>query len=162
MRKPHSQGFTLLELIIVIIIVGVLASLALPKYYTLVERARAVEGLRDVQEYRLAMERCYLSARTYTNCGSLVNPIIAAIEASPNAHFTITSHSSAINAWAATIRRNTYEIGSPDPGGTCHCEVEGLSVFSTLPQSHFLACSGTDKFVIIGCGYYEGIDTTPH
>jgi len=31
--RSNKRGFTLLELIIVIIIVGVLASLALPRYY---------------------------------------------------------------------------------------------------------------------------------
>lgn len=45
-------GFTLLELIVVIIIIGVLASMAYPKYITMIERARAVEAIQILSYLR--------------------------------------------------------------------------------------------------------------
>ena len=56
----NRKGFTLLELIIVIVIVGVLASLALPRLFSVIEGSRATEALSTIASIRSAMERCYL------------------------------------------------------------------------------------------------------
>ena len=44
-----NKGFTLVELLIVVVIVGTLITVALPKYQNSLERGRALEGLRNVQ-----------------------------------------------------------------------------------------------------------------
>lgn len=55
-------GVTLIELVIVIIIVGVLASLALPRFFLMIERSRAAEAITNIGVIRQAMERCYVMA----------------------------------------------------------------------------------------------------
>ena len=45
-HSRHNTGFTLTEIIVVIIIMGVLASAALPKFTGTVERVRAAEGVQ--------------------------------------------------------------------------------------------------------------------
>ncbi|WOJ93022.1 prepilin-type N-terminal cleavage/methylation domain-containing protein [Congregibacter variabilis] len=52
----QAQGFTLLEMMVVLAIVGVLASLALPTYRSYVERAEFVEVTSFMGEIRTALQ----------------------------------------------------------------------------------------------------------
>ena len=51
-RQKSTEGFTLLELLMVVIIIGILATLALPQYIRTTERARAAEGIQMLATLR--------------------------------------------------------------------------------------------------------------
>jgi prepilin-type N-terminal cleavage/methylation domain-containing protein len=53
----NLKGFTLLEVVIVVIIVGVLATLALAGMFDVIERSRIAEAMAMAQTIRSAMER---------------------------------------------------------------------------------------------------------
>lgn len=60
MRKPRQKrkaGFTLLELLMVVIIIAILASLALPQYLRTVAKARRSEALNVLATIRSAEQR---------------------------------------------------------------------------------------------------------
>jgi type IV pilus assembly protein PilE len=72
MRKTmqsHKQvGFTLIELMIVLVIVAILAAVAYPSYQEQVERGRLAEGKAVLTQAATRMERCYSTKGTYKNC----------------------------------------------------------------------------------------------
>ena len=154
----RSRGFTILEIMIVVIVISVLASLALPKFYGMVERTRAIEAMTVLQEMRMAMERCYISKMTYTGCTASTATELSTLMSGVNHHFTLNGTTSGPGTWAIELERNTYELGTPDPGGSLSCS----PYFGSGGHSKIVGCLNASGFAIVGSGYYEGIDTTPH
>jgi type IV pilus assembly protein PilE len=71
--RPPAPGFTLIEVMIVVMIVAVLAATALPSYGDYVRRGRIIEATSKLADHRVRMEQYYLDSRTYaaggTTCG---------------------------------------------------------------------------------------------
>lgn len=58
MVRPHApRGFTLIELIVVLAILALLISLAVPRYFTHIERAREATLRQDLQVMRDAIDK---------------------------------------------------------------------------------------------------------
>lgn len=65
-RKAKDQkGFTLVELAIVIVIIGVLASFGVPRFRDAVERSKAGESMNYLSAVRASMERFHAREATY-------------------------------------------------------------------------------------------------
>jgi len=66
-RKNRSKGFTLVELMVVVIIVGILAAVAVPIYRQNVKRAMASEGAALLGSVLTAERVYYAEHNTYTD-----------------------------------------------------------------------------------------------
>ena len=65
-KKILRAGFTLLELLIVMVIIALLAGLAMPVYQQSIEKARGQEALRHLNATRDSLLRYYVTNSTYT------------------------------------------------------------------------------------------------
>lgn len=74
MKPSAQQGFTLMELMIAVAIIGILAAVALPSYRDYVLRGRLADVPTGLSTIRAQMERHYQDNRTYADAGSFKTP----------------------------------------------------------------------------------------
>lgn len=61
----RNKGFSLIELMVVVVIVGILAAIAIPNYSEYVLRSRVVEAVSGLADMRVRMEQFFQDNRTY-------------------------------------------------------------------------------------------------
>lgn len=66
-----SPGFTLIEVMITVAIVGILAAIAMPSYTNYLRRGELPEAFTQLSTYRITLEQYYQDNRNYglTTCG---------------------------------------------------------------------------------------------
>lgn len=78
MLRRNERGFTLVELMIVVIIVGILAAVAIPMYQGATERAKASEAVAALGTIRGAMRVYYAEHGTYVNANFIDGALVTA------------------------------------------------------------------------------------
>jgi type IV pilus assembly protein PilA len=106
-----QKGFTLIELMIVVAIIGILAAIAIPAYQNYTIRAQVTEGMSLSDTYRTAVAEFYNensvfpsgvsttgSATTIAMPGNTVGKYVSAVTVDPNGNIKISYSGSAVNA----------------------------------------------------------------
>lgn len=62
---PHKKGFTLVELMMVVLIIGILVTIAVPNYSNAVERSKGSMAFSNIKTIRKAMLNYYSEYETF-------------------------------------------------------------------------------------------------
>jgi type IV pilus assembly protein PilE len=83
--SARGDGFTLIEVMIAIVVVGILTAIALPQYTIYVQRSRVVDGTSAMNDIRTRQEQFFQDRLRYDDGGGNCGFVMPAL---PNANFT--------------------------------------------------------------------------
>ncbi len=64
----QQRGFTLIELMIVVVVMAILVAIAYPSYMNQVMKSRRADGIATLNRVAMVMESCRSDAATYAGC----------------------------------------------------------------------------------------------
>ncbi|MDP1708619.1 MAG: type IV pilin protein [Gammaproteobacteria bacterium] len=118
--KRKESGFTLVELMIVVAIIGILAAIAYPSYQDSVRKSRRAQAITDMYSIQLAQEKWRANNSTY---GTLAN-VWGTVTTSPatgTAYYNLAISGNTATAYTLTATATTAGGQNNDKAGGISC-----------------------------------------
>ncbi|NOS98855.1 MAG: prepilin-type N-terminal cleavage/methylation domain-containing protein [Methylotenera sp.] len=129
--RLSQKGFSLIEIMVVVAITGILASIAIPSYTDYVKKGKAAEAPANLADLRVKMEQYYQDNRTYVGgtcaptSGDKYFTYTCSVAASATAYTLQAAGKSAENmdTFNYTVNQDNAKTSKYDGGATVNCWV---------------------------------------
>ncbi|MDG1733517.1 MAG: type IV pilin protein [Thalassotalea sp.] len=119
LNNTKNKGFTLIELMIVVAIIGIIAGIAYPSFSESIKKARRSDARGGLVELALSQSKLRGSCTTYGSTigteNSCANGTVKGAEESENGYYTFAISGATGNAYTLTA---TAKIGGAQAGDT--------------------------------------------
>ena len=122
-KEEHMKslrGFTLLELLMVVVVIAILAAVALPQFLKTQERARMSEALTILGAIRSAEIRYYAENSTYTNTTTALDLGTAATDLAGTPAYAYTVSGATATDFVAVATRTGLTTAPPGCGSSAY------------------------------------------
>jgi type IV pilus assembly protein PilA len=131
MKRQVQQGFTLIELMIVVAIIGILAAVALPAYQDYTKRAKVTEIILAASSCRTTISEVYQTGTLSTvaanawgcESASQTSKYVASVATSANGMITVTAAAGIDTA----VTGQSITLTPYDPTGTTAMVYSGVA-----------------------------------
>lgn len=111
----NLKGFTLIELVIVLLIVGILIGIATPSYLTYMREGRRIDAVNSLLSISLAEERYRSNNSTY---GTLAQ-VWAGVTTSTQGYYTLSISNTSATAYTITATAVGNQANDSNGGTSC-------------------------------------------
>jgi len=139
MKRSMQKGFTLIELMIVVAIIGILAAIALPQYQTYVTKSQLTRAMGEAGALKTNVDTCILNGQLTVGVNALATPNNCDPQATPSS-LHATAGAVQGTGVAATAGVNGYpQVSSPltGAGGDTITFTFGNAAAATLQATPF-------------------------
>ncbi len=121
-----KNGFTLIELMIVVAVIGILSAVAIPAYTDYVMRGKLIEGTSALSDARVKMEQYFQDNRTYlggTAPANTTNFTYAPSNLSTTTYTITATGIGSLSAYSYTINEANAKTSNTPWGNSTTCWV---------------------------------------
>jgi len=139
LQRKNENAFTLIEMLVVVLIIGILAAIALPQYQTVKEKTIMTEGIALVKHIAESNQRYYLVNGDYAND---IQNLDIEFSGTPVSYYDINR-----------IETSNFVISATGYGGTLQNPLIAVVQEKSLIKYYIEIFAQNPN--VIKCGYYE-------
>ncbi len=133
--RRYAKGFTLIEVMVTVAIIGILAAIAIPSYQDYVRRGYVVDATNGLAAVRADMERHYQDNRTYVSVTGFPAPCAAAVNVARRTFGTFVVTCANAGEPSATAYILTATGSGPTNGAVYTVNQQNVRATAGMPAS---------------------------